>query len=200
MIVECRQCEAFVEAEEIAGYGYLRSDTRPSGRYVLLKCLKCESPILISQNNIGNMADGDIWDRAVRLYPLEDIRVNPNAPKAIRLAYEEAIACFRTRAYTAAAIMCRKTLEGICKAHGVQGLPLVKGLEKMKNEKLIDDRLYQWADALRLAGNEAAHDVKVTVSGDDAKDMLEFTNAILDYLFSFRDKFEHFKQRRIKGA
>ncbi|MCI0561662.1 MAG: DUF4145 domain-containing protein [Nitrososphaera sp.] len=200
MIIECQQCEAFVEAEEITGYEYMRTATQPSGRYLLLKCLKCDSPILVSQNNIGNMVEGDIWDTPARLYPSDDIRVNPNAPKPIRLAYGEAAVCFRARAYTAAAIMCRKTLEGICEAHGVQGLSLVKALEKMKNDKLIDDRLYEWADALRLAGNEAVHDVKVTVPSDDAKDMLEFTNAILDYLFSFRDKFDRFKQRRKKGT
>jgi predicted LPLAT superfamily acyltransferase len=76
----------------------------------------------------------------------------------------------------------------------------VKSLEKMKNDGLIDDRLYEWADTLRLAGNEAAHDVNVTVSRDDARDMLEFTNAILDYLFSFCDKFERFKLRRKRST
>ena len=33
-----------------------------------------------------------------------------------------------------------------------------------------------------LAGNEAAHDVGVNVSQEDARDMLDFSNAILDYL------------------
>jgi hypothetical protein len=58
----------------------------------------------------------------------------------------------------------------------------------------------EWDDALRLAGNEAAHDVNVTISGDDARDMLEFTSAILDYLFSFWDKFERFRKRRQRST
>ena len=32
-------------------------------------------------------------------------------------------------------------------------------------------------------GNEAAHDVEVVFSMEDASDTLEFTNAIVDYLF-----------------
>ena len=66
----------------------------------------------------------------------------------------------------------------------------------MKAEGKIDERLYDWADMLRLVGNEAAHDIHVEVSKDDAGDILDFTNAIVDYIFSFNDKFLEFKNRR----
>jgi hypothetical protein len=72
----------------------------------------------------------------------------------------------------------------------------MKSLEKMKTDGLINDQLFEWADVMRHAGNDAAHDVNVTISSEDARDMLDFTKAILDYLFSFRDQFEQFKQRR----
>ena len=62
------------------------------------------------------------------------------------------------------------------------------------------DRLREWSTALRMAGNEGAHDVAVTISREYARDMLDFTNAIIDYLFSFRDKFERFKARRGKKS
>ena len=41
----------------------------------------------------------------------------------------------------------------------------------------------EWWDSLRIAGNEAAHGVGLAINQADAKDLLEFTNAILDYLF-----------------
>ena len=49
---------------------------------------------------------------------------------------------------------------------------------------------------MRVAGNEAAHDVQVQVSPQDANDMLEFTRALLEYVFTFRRRFERFKERR----
>jgi len=146
------------------------------------------------------MVAGDIWDTPFPLFPPSDLRVNPNAPIEIQKAFEEACACYRTQAFTAAAIMCRKTLEGVCAAHGVSDRTLVGSRKKMKESGLIDERLFEWSDALRLAGNEAAHGVSVSIGQTDAKDILEFTNAILDYLFSFRDRFEQFLQRRTKGA
>ncbi len=92
--------------------------------------------------------------------------------------------------------MCRKTVEGICKEHGIKDRNLSAGLKSMRDKELIEKRLFEWADVLRVAGNEAAHGVDFTVKADDARDLLDFTSALLEYLFSFREKFEQFKKRR----
>ena len=64
-------------------------------------------------------------------------------------------------------------------------------------KQLIDGRLKEWADQLRLTGNEAVHDVDAKVSHQDARDTLDFTKALSEYVFTFRDKFEEFKKRRM---
>jgi hypothetical protein len=199
MLIDCPKCQARVEAKEIGGYQYLRIGDNPSGRYVLLNCGGCEMPVLVQQNNVGNMAEGDIFDGPFVLFPTSDLVVNKRAPKPIRRALEEAIACFRARAYTASAIMCRKTLEGVCTEHGVKGKNLMTSLEEMRDKDLIDKRLFEWSDALRLAGNEAAHGVDTNFSKQDAEDILDFANAIVDYLFSYRDQFQKFMDRRQKN-
>jgi hypothetical protein len=144
------------------------------------------------------MAEGDNWDTPYLLFPPSDLRVNPSAPRDIQAAFEEACACYRAQAFTASAIMCRKTLEGICAAHSMTERTLAASLKKMKDTGLIDERLFEWSDSLRVAGNEAAHGVGLSIPQSDAKDILEFTNAILDYMFSYRDRFEQFKKRRAK--
>jgi hypothetical protein len=168
---------------------------------MLLRCRRCHSPLLIEQENTGNMAVGDIWNSTpVILYPQADLRVNPKAPPEIRAAAEEGIKCYRARAYTATAIMCRKTLEGVCEAHSVKERTLDLSLKKMLEVDLIDKRLYEWSDQLRLTGNEAAHGVGIASSAQDARDALDFTIGIIDYLFSYRKQFEQFRERRSKGG
>jgi hypothetical protein len=200
VIIECAECRSYVEARECGAYERLSDGRGPSSLYTLLSCTKCGSPILVRQTNIGNMAEGDKWDTPFVLFPPSDLRVNPSAPRDIQAAFEEACACYRAHAFTASAIMCRKTLEGICAAHGVDERTLNASLRKMKETGLIDERLFDWSDALRVVGNEAAHSVGVSIAQPDAKDILEFTNAILDYMFSYRDRFEQFKKRRTKGG
>lgn len=192
MILECKKCQALVNAEYIAHYDYVFSDEdigvdNIPGKYELWKCPSCGKPFLV---------DSDDAFGSLVLYPPDDNRVNPRLPIPLQSAYKEAIACFKTKAYTATAIMCRKTLEGICVEHGVKGNNLVSNLKQLKDKGIIENRLFEWADALRISGNEAAHDVTVTISPDDARDILEFTNALLEYIFTFRDKFEEFKKRR----
>jgi Domain of unknown function (DUF4145) len=200
MIIECSECRQYVDAKESGSYWRHFNGDAPSCRYTLLGCTTCGSPILVRQTNIGNMAEGDKWDTPFVMFPQTDARINPNASPDIRAAFEEACSCYRSQAYTASAIMCRKTLEGVCAAHGVTERSLSASLRKMKDEGLIDERLFEWSDALRAVGNEAAHGVGVTIAQPDAKDTLEFTNAILDYMFSYRDRFDQFKRRRNNGA
>ncbi|HAA85638.1 MAG TPA: hypothetical protein DCE14_04705 [Kosmotogaceae bacterium] len=60
----------------------------------------------------------------------------------------------------------------------------------------IDNRLAEWADGVRAVGNEAAHDTETELTKDDAKDALDFTEAIIMYVFSLNTRFESFKSRR----
>lgn len=188
MILECTDCEALVDAEPIGTYEFRNTDLRPPGTVSFLKCPRCESPFL---------AEEDIFDEAPRrIYPPHEKVVSTNLPKPLQSSYGEAVSCFKAKAYTAAALMCRKTLEGICVEHGVRGHNLVSSLNQLRDQGIIENRLYEWADALRISGNEAAHDVNVMIAAEDARDILEFTNALLEYVFTFRDKFEAFSQRR----
>jgi hypothetical protein len=53
---------------------------------------------------------------------------------------------------------------------------------------------------LRTIGNEAAHGVEFVVSSEGAQDTLEFTEALIEYVFTYRDKIESFKKRRAKAS
>jgi len=64
------------------------------------------------------------------------------------------------------------------------------------NSGHIDSRLLNWAHEIRLVGNEAAHDIETSVDKSDARDVLDFTEAILIYTFSLTARFRAFQARR----
>ena len=90
----------------------------------------------------------------------------------------------------------QETLEGIAEENKITVRNLAAALKEMKEKGIIENRLYEWADTLRISGNEAAHGVNLQVSQQDAKDILEFTQALLEYVFTFQEKFEQFKKRQ----
>jgi len=191
MLVECTVCEAFVDGELIADYIKVDEESGMAGKYSFLKCPRCARPFVMVQ-----VDDGPGWDEPSRLYPPIEMGVGLAIPNSLRLAYDEARACFRAKAYTATAIMCRKTLEGIADENKITARNLAASLKEMKEKGIIENRLYEWADALRIFGNEAAHGVNTRISPQDAKDILEFTHALLEYVFTFQEKFEQFKNRQ----
>ncbi|WP_432052077.1 DUF4145 domain-containing protein [Streptomyces xiamenensis] len=138
-----------------------------------------------------------IWPEQLR--PLSH-----QVPQPLRREHEEARQCFKAKAYTATAVMVRRTLEGVCSDQGVSGAngrpkPLVKMLEQLKSDGKIDGRLLEWAQALRVLGNEGAHFTGSGVSRQDAADGLALAEALLDYLYVLAAQFEVFKARRTKS-
>lgn len=190
MIVECEKCRARVDAVNLASYPYDPPGEAPANIY-FLRCPQCMSPILA----MGPW-DPEPDDVPIRMFPPTESRLDRSLPSPIRSSFDEALSCYQAKAYTAAAIMCRKTLQGICVEHEVLSNNLAQALREMKDKGLIESRLFEWADELRLSGNQAAHDVKSSMSPADARDILDFTRALLEYVFTFRDKFDQFRQRR----
>jgi len=193
MLVKCQSCNALVEGKELFKFTanewveFIDSETiQMSVEYRLLQCPRCNGAILWFMDEHDNT--GVLW-------PRED-KVSFGLPRNIKNSLEEAITCFEGKAFTATAIMCRKALEGMCSEYEVEEETLEKSLLRMKELGVIEGKLHEWATALRMVGNEAAHDVKVTVKADDAKDIVDFTKALSEYLFTFKEKFESFMKRR----
>lgn len=195
MVLECDQCGALVDAA-VQKEHWVEHPSGDQYMYTLATCPRCESPFIALQE-----VD---FDRSrscpERLYPPTRTAGSSSLPATIRPSFEEAATCFRAKAYTATTIMCRKTLEGICQAHDVRERTLDAALTKLRDNGTIDARLYEWADELRLFGNDAAHDVTVTIDAADARDILEFTRALVEYVFTFRERFQEFKTRRSVSA
>lgn len=194
MLVECSACEAFVDGEVIAAYDHFDEGVETTGKYSFLKCPKCARPLIVLQ-----LDEGSGWDEPRRLYPPIETDISLSIPDQLRLTYDEARKCFRAKAYIATAIMCRKTLEGIAQENKITARNLANALKEMKEKGIIENRLFEWADALRISGNQAAHGATSKISNQDAKDILEFTHALLEYVFTIQEKFEQFKIRQNKA-
>ena len=165
--------------------------------YNLVQCPECQKPILTQRSRIFELGAFD-FGNAVRLFPSSEFHINSEIPETLRNSLKECIICYDSGAYTATAIMSRRTIEGFCELKGVKEKALDKSLARLKDEEIINKEMFEWANALRLTGNKAAHDVNSTFSAIDAKDILDFTIAILDFTYSFKDKFNKFSQRHNK--
>jgi hypothetical protein len=193
VLTDCQVCEARVSAHV---RGEIVEDAVSPARYLLLECPQCGSPILAHQQALSLTPNNDfIWARANRIFP-ESRSSHPLVPPSIRRSFDEALICLNARALLACVVMCRKTIEGLALHHYGKIRDLSSALEKLNTDNIIDDRLCEWASALRKTGNFAVHDPEAVISLEDARDLVDFTEAILQYVFVLRDRFEDFKRRK----
>jgi hypothetical protein len=198
-VVECSECDARVAATVESSYDVFLDDPGFTIRYLFLKCPRCASAILAHQDDEDARygQNPERWSIPIRLYPPASTRqLGVSVPEPIRNAFVEAVACFEAKAFTASAIMCRKVLEAVCVAHHAKGRGLAAQLKYLADKGEFDKRLFDWISALRVAGNEAAHDVGVTISREDAGDLLDFAEVVTEYMYTFREKYAAFQRRR----
>lgn len=197
MLIECDRCRAIIDIQIIGSYIHeVQEDWMENLKFSLCKCPQCTYPILIQQGYDYNYSNEEIdWGIPEKLYPSNLFHINPIIPDELKKGLTECIKCYKANAFTATAMMCRRTLEGFCLVKGIKERNLAIAIKKLKDQGIINEQLYEWANELRLAGNKAAHAINNEFEAIDAKDILDFTIAILDFTYSFKDKFDKFKTR-----
>lgn len=203
----CPNCNILVQAkvrgtaygpvtEEVAGLCGPEDSLYGAVRYEVAICGRCSGPFLIETRST-ELPGEFIADQESRvLFPSTIPPALVGVPIDILRAYEQASRAYTAGLYDACAIMCRKCLDGLCQELKASGRNLKDRLAYLADSKTIDSRLHEWADQLRIVGNDAAHDVSVILDKNDAKDSIEFVEAILLYTFTLNKKFSAFIERR----
>ncbi|MHB1033633.1 MAG: DUF4145 domain-containing protein [Pirellulales bacterium] len=203
----CPTCNILVEAKVIArGFGEYRTEaTNPldevdaeyhGDHYSVALCRRCNGPFLVREACFGVPGEfATVTDEAV-LYPASAEHTLEGLPESIGRSVAQAHRSYLTSSYDACALMCRRALEALCQILSANGKDLARRLEDLKAQGRVDARLLEWAHGVRLVGNEAAHDVETAVAAEDARDILEFTQALLMYVFTLDAKFRSFEARR----
>ena len=203
----CPECNILVQAKVIAeGNGGCRSDAVSpideidceyhGEHYFVCICGRCSQPFLVRHSVYGVPGDFETVTNEKLLFPTERKLTLEKVPTVIRSAYDQAARSFTASLFEPCVLMCRKCLEATCNSLGATGGNLNSKLQHLFDAGHIDARLLNWAHEIRLVGNEAAHDPETIVSKQDARDIFDFTEAILIYVFSLSARFKAFQTRR----
>jgi hypothetical protein len=145
---------------------------------LLLNCVRCGEVSLIEE-----VDDGYRQTYSVRLYPVSEKSRNILPPE-LRRSYDEAIRCFQADCYLASIILCRRTLELVCRYHQSTTGTLFSRIRRLHAEHVINDALATLAESVRTSGNLAAHDPKFDQSAGATAEFLGFTGAVIHFIYS----------------
>jgi len=110
----------------------------------------------------------------------------------------EAEVCIQVGANTAACVMFGRAVEAMCRNKLKDGdkFMLGKGLKQLRDEGVIDAKLYAWGTQLSAFRNAAAHpDEEQVFSEQDVEDLRAFAYAIIEYVYDLSDRYADFVAR-----
>jgi len=221
-IVDCPWCKAKVAASETGRAersGFDDDAGEPYATKVLVGvCPSCHSILVGETEQIAfeNFdSDQDKWRDVVRVYPRPPkLFSSYRIPKVVKDSLNEADRSLQAGANIAACVMLGRALEALCRhildsmstkatatststtpAKPKKKIMLGEGIRQLRDNKIIDDRLYDWSQQLQAFRNLAAHPEDISISRHDAEDLQTFVNAIVEYVYDLADRYEEFKGR-----
>ena len=218
-IVDCHWCKAKVAATELGRAersGWIEEAGEPFGERLLVGiCPSCKAPLAGESQQIdfkGYDAHEDRWSDVVRVFPNPPRAFSSyRIPKVVKDSLLEADRSLQANANIAACVMLGRALEALCRdvlesptstgsaattaTAPKKKLMLGEGIKRLREKKIIDDRLFDWSQQLQGFRNLAAHSEDITISREDAADLQTFVYAIVEYVYDLTDRYEEFKTR-----
>lgn len=162
--------------------------------YSTLMCSTCSRPTLRRTNMMYVEIDTELVEGETEiLYPTETAQLS-NLPEKIERKYKAALKV-RYIEPNACAVLVGRTLEAACNHEGAQGRTLAQKLNYLAQIGRIPNTLAEMARQLKELRNLGAHDAEDEVTEQDVPIILDFLEAILEYLYVAPAKIEAVRTR-----
>jgi hypothetical protein len=162
--------------------------------YVFGHCAKCDRVGLVEYER--DEPEGEAKD-ARQIWPSPVRPVEFDLPPRVMEPYQEALRCESAGAWIATALMARRTLEAVVRDFAPEQERPFEGLKAMLAKGLISEELHRWGDEIRFLGESSVSEYPI--GHQDAKEALEFLNALIENLYFLREKFKRMQARRQRG-
>lgn len=167
-------------------------------RHALGVCTECKQTVLV-YTWFSSYDPREAATEYETLYPQKKDSARElrfKVPRSIKASYQEAVECERNKSWNACAVMAGRALEAAAKDFDSRVKSIATGIKKMHDAGVISEELFEWATELRFLRNIGAHASDTDVKKDDARDALNFLQAILETIYHLRPMFQKRKARR----
>jgi hypothetical protein len=134
-------------------------------------CNYCGNPVLVHNDGY-------------EIYPTPIPQpTDERVPESIRKDLDEAKACMQVNAFCAAAVMARRVIQQVAIDKGCTRGNLVDQINDLASNGIITSDVKEWATVVRWVGNDAAHPNAIAVEEDDAADIIDLANQLLQIVY-----------------
>ncbi|MEU4809405.1 DUF4145 domain-containing protein [Nocardia fluminea] len=167
-----------------------RPNGRPEAKFDAVAAFKCAScgwasvGVVEGLNGVSTNSFDDP-KLVVNWYPLKATgKPFPDVPEHIGGAAKEATECLSLGHFRAAVILARAVVEAVAKDQQITKGSIQQKIDSMQSSGLIRTHTQEAAHEIRYMANEMAHgDFTASVDPDEAEDVLNFMEALLEEVY-----------------
>lgn len=190
-VVDCPNCSVRIKTDIESWVGNAEEEA-----YFLAQCSSCKQPLFGKAFVYRDEYNEYEWSNAERIWPTPaETEISSSIPAEARRDIKDAQKCLSHGIYSATAVLCGRALERLIKEKAGANM-IGKGLSELKAKGIIDERLFAWAEALRKERNIGAHASDQDTTKENAQDVIDFTIAIFDYVYTLSEKYEKYVARK----
>lgn len=157
-----------------------------------LKCGNCASYVQVFWS-----AHDRHHDFRVMPWPLKIEKFPDYWPEAVGRYWLQACRSLADKNWDAAAVMARSALQIALRDQTAQGKNLKEEIDDLAAKGVLPPIMKEWAHNVRELGNDSAHPKPKQEATDprDAKDIAQFLDYFLEYLYSLPKKINDYRER-----
>lgn len=204
--IEC----AFCGERDNWGLEHSAEKRKPNSLKVLhfdtYKCGNCAGYVMVlwsaSEHSYGPMGGG-LHNYRILPWPLSIGDGSDNWPRTVSRFWKQAHDSLKNENYDATAMMARSALQTVMRQQGATGPNLYAEINDLADRGTLPTTLKEWAHELRELGNDSAHPSPDDEEGEghevdpeDAQDIVNFLDFLLEYTYDVPKRIEHYRARR----
>lgn len=136
----------------------------------------------------------------VQPWPVGKPEPSEKWPKTIGRFWVQAHENETNENWDAATVMARSALQAALRNQQAEGGNLKEEIDDLLQKGILPKIMKEWSDEIRLLGNESAHpnDSSQPPSEKDVRDVINFLDYLLMYLFDLPSQIQEFRERKLK--
>ncbi len=178
-----------------------KSNSSKTLNFDTLRCGNCTGYVLVLWS-ASEYASG--FDRLYQFrtlpWPLKLEKHPDHWPEGVGRFWLQARRTLKDENWDAAAVMARSAMQVALREHGANGGTLKQEVDDLADRGILPPLMKEWAHELRELGNESAHPQpgQAPTEQQDAKDIVEYLDFMLEYLYNLPHRISQYRQRKGK--
>lgn len=181
---------------------FKEAKSKPNSRkrlnFEVLKCTNCAGFVHVLWSASGSGGRHGLHDYRVLPWPLEIKEAPEHWPKEVQRLWLQASRSLSSENWDATVVMARSALQVALRDQEAVGSNLKQEIKDLASKGLLPPIMREWSDEVRLLGNDSAHPEigSEGASPEDAKDVVEFLDYLLEYLYDVPKRINEFRRRK----